>query len=80
MSRATGALSQGKKPLEPITNGNFIGVKKNEDELTKILMSRKDQVLDKMNRHILFDKEGRPILDPTVLLPEERKDGEKKIT
>ena len=42
----------------------FLGVRKNEDELTKILMSKQDVVLDKMNRQIIFGPDGMPILDP----------------
>lgn len=72
MSRATGLLSDGKEALVKVTPGDFLGIRRNEDELTKILMSRKDAVLDKMNRQILFTKDGRPILDPYEILPGER--------
>ena len=79
MSRATGKLSDGKEALVKVTPGDFLGIRKNEDELTKILMSRKDAILDKMNRQILFTKDGRPILDPYEILPGEKKDRDEVV-
>lgn len=52
----------------------FVGIALNNDELTQILMSKKDQVYDRMTRQIVFGPNGKPVLDPGSLLDAETGD------
>ena len=33
-----------------------------------MLMKKEDVIIDKMNRQIIFDNDGKPILDPSMLI------------
>ena len=56
-ARPEDTLAQARK-------SNFIGIAANQDELTLILMSKRDQVFDKMTRQIIFGANGKPVLNP----------------
>ena len=51
-----------QKALKPMQQGQFLGLLRNEDEVTKILISKEDQLRDKMGRQVVFGADNRPIM------------------
>jgi len=35
-----------------------------DDDITKILQTKEDQLRERLNRQILFDNQGKPIINP----------------
>jgi len=50
-----------EQALKPLKMGQFLGLPRNEDEVTKILISKEDQLRDKMSRQVVFGADNRPI-------------------
>ena len=53
----------GEPLLDQMQPGEFVGLQKNEDELTRLLVTKEDQMKEIMNRQIIFGRDGKPILD-----------------
>ena len=49
--------------LEHANQGQFIGLARNEDDVTKILISKEDLLRDKLNRQVVFGPDGKPIVN-----------------
>ena len=49
--------------FKPLAQGQFLGLARNEDEVTKILMSKEDQLKDKLNRQVVFGADNKPIVE-----------------
>ena len=49
--------------LEQAHQGQFIGLSRNEDDVTKILISKEDLLRDKLNRQVVFGPDGKPIVN-----------------
>ena len=60
---AQGLDLDGEPLLNQMQPGEFVGLQKNEDELTRLLVTKDDQIKEIMNRQIVFGRDGKPILD-----------------
>ena len=49
--------------LQELQGGQFLGLPKNEDPVTKILISKEDLLRDKLNRQVVFGLDNKPILN-----------------
>ena len=47
--------------FKPLALGQFLGLARNEDDVTKILISKEDQLKDKLSRQVVFGADNKPI-------------------